>query len=66
MKAIQYEEKQNKNETERSPDLLRLEVRQHDAGGAHPERAQQLVHDAVHMVERQGVEDDVISGPCPL
>lgn len=46
--------------------LLRLELRKHDTGGTHPERAQQLVNDAMHVVERQGVEDDVIFGPRPL
>lgn len=55
-----------KTETKWSLDLLRLEFRQHDAGGAHPQRAQQLINNAMHMVERQGVEDDIISGPSPL
>lgn len=47
-------------------DLLRLELRQHNTGGAHPQWTQQLVHDAVHVVERQGVQDDIIFGPRPL
>lgn len=46
--------------------LLRLEFRKHDASGAHPQRAQQLVDDAVHVVQRQGVEDDVVPRPRPL
>lgn len=53
-------------EPESDRDLLRLEVWQHDTGGAHPERAQQLVNDAMNVVEWQGMEDDVISGPRPL
>lgn len=43
-----------------------MEVWQHDAGGPHPERAKQLVNDAVNMVEWQDVEDDIIAGPRPL
>ena len=65
MKVTLYQEKELEEE-EKDLDLLRLELRQHDAGGAHPERAQQLVHDAMHVVQRQGVQDDIISGPRPL
>lgn len=43
-----------------------MEVWQHDAGGTHPEWAQQLVDNAVNMVEWQGMEDDIIAGPRPL
>lgn len=46
--------------------LLGMKVWQHDAGGAHPQRTQQLVDDAVDVVQGQGVEDDVIFGPRPL
>lgn len=46
--------------------LLGVKVWQHDAGGAHPQRAQQLVDDAVDVVQGQGVEDDVVLGPRPL
>lgn len=43
-----------------------MEVWQHDAGGTHPEWTQQLVDNAVNMVEWQSVEDDIIAGPRPL
>lgn len=67
MNGILYQKKKiDKKKQEGSRDLLRQEFRQHDAGGAHPEWAQKLVNDAVHVVERQGVEDDVIFGPRPL
>ena len=67
MNGVLYQKKKtDKKKEEGSRDLLRQEVRQHDAGGAHPEWAQELVNDAVHVVERQGVEDDVIFGPRPL
>lgn len=46
--------------------LLGVKVWQHDAGGAHPQRTQQLVDDAVDVVQRQGVQDDVVFGPRPL
>lgn len=47
-------------------DLLRMEFGKHDTGGTHPEWAQQLVNDAMNVVERQGVQDDIISGPRPF
>lgn len=67
MKVILYQEInfEYENDGDRR-DLLRLEVRQHDTGGTHPEGAQQLVNDAMNVVKWQGVEDDVISGPRPL
>lgn len=43
-----------------------MKVWQHDAGGAHPQRTQQLVDDAVDVVQGQSVEDDVVFGPRPL
>lgn len=46
--------------------LLRLEGRQHDGGGTHPERSEQLVDDAMDVVQGQCVKDDIISGPAPL
>lgn len=67
MNGILYQKKKkDKKKEEGSRDLLRQEFGQHDAGGAHPQWAQKLVNDAVHVVERQGVEDDVIFGPRPL
>lgn len=46
--------------------LLSAELWQHDAGRSHPERTHQLVYDAMHMVEGQRVQDDIISTPGPL
>lgn len=67
MKVILYQEINLEHENDRDRrDLLRLEVRQHNAGGTHPEGAQQLVNDAMNVVKWQGMEDDVISGPRPL
>lgn len=43
-----------------------MEFGKHDTGGTHPEWAQQLVNDAMNVVERQGVQDDIISGPRPF
>lgn len=43
-----------------------MEFGKNDTGGAHPEWAQQLVNDAMNVVERQGVQDDIISGPRPF
>lgn len=43
-----------------------MKVWQHDAGGAHPQGAQQLVDDAVDVVQWQGVENYIIFGPRPL
>lgn len=43
-----------------------MEVWQHDASSTHPEWTQQLVNDAMNMVQWQNVEDDIVTGPRPL
>lgn len=46
--------------------LLGAELRQHHAGGPDPERTQQLVDQAVDVVQREDVEDHVVLSPGPL
>lgn len=46
--------------------LLRVELGQHDAGGPDPQRAQELVHDAMNMVKGQSVENHIVSAPGPF
>lgn len=43
-----------------------MEVWQHDASSTHPEWTQQLVNNAMNMVQWQNVEDDIVTGPRPL
>lgn len=46
--------------------LLRAELGQHEAGGTHPQGAQELIHDAVHVMKGEGVQDHIVFAPSPL
>lgn len=45
---------------------LRVEFREHDARGSHPQRAQQLIDHPVDVVQRQHVQDHILLLPLPL
>lgn len=45
---------------------LRVEFREHDARGSHPQRAQQLIDHPVDVVQRQHVQDHILLLPFPL
>lgn len=45
---------------------VRVEFREHDARGSHPQRAQQLVDHPVDVVQGQHVQDHILLLPLPL